>query len=88
VLVDEASMIDLGLMERLVRAVRPDARLVLVGDADQLPSVEAGAVFRELSARAVRLTESHRQDPRAPAGASCAGRRARRSTRATRPRWL
>jgi exodeoxyribonuclease V alpha subunit len=57
-------------MERLVRAVRPDARLVLLGDADQLPSVDAGAVFRELSPRAVRLTHSHRQDPSAPAGAS------------------
>jgi exodeoxyribonuclease V alpha subunit len=70
VLVDEASMIDLGLMERLVRALRPDARLVLVGDADQLPSVDAGAVFRELGPFAVRLTTSHRQDPSAPAGAS------------------
>jgi exodeoxyribonuclease V alpha subunit len=70
VLVDEASMIDLGLMERLVRALRPDARLVLVGDADQLPSVDAGAVFRELAPRAARLTQSHRQDPSAPAGAS------------------
>ncbi len=70
VLVDEASMIDLELMERLARALRPDARLVLLGDADQLPSVDAGAVFRELAPRAVRLTQSHRQDPRAPAGAS------------------
>jgi exodeoxyribonuclease V alpha subunit len=70
VLVDEASMIDLALMERLTRALRPDARLVLVGDADQLPSVDAGAVFRELTAHARRLTQSHRQDPSAPAGAS------------------
>ncbi len=70
VLVDEASMIDLGLMERLARALRPDARLVLLGDADQLPSVDAGAVFRELAPRATRLTQSHRQDPSAPAGAS------------------
>lgn len=70
VLVDEASMVDLALMERLVRALRPDARLVLVGDADQLPSVDAGAVFRELTAHATRLTQSHRQDPSAPAGAS------------------
>jgi exodeoxyribonuclease V alpha subunit len=43
---------------------------VLVGDADQLPSVDAGAVFRELTAPATRLTQSHRQDPSAPAGAS------------------
>jgi exodeoxyribonuclease V alpha subunit len=70
VLVDEASMIDLELMERLARAVRPDARLVLLGDADQLPSVDAGAVFRELGPVAARLTQSHRQDPSAPAGAS------------------
>ncbi len=70
VLVDEASMIDLALMERLLRAVRPDARLVLLGDADQLPSVDAGAVFRELAPRAIRLVQSHRQDPSAPAGAS------------------
>ena len=85
VLVDEASMIDLGLMERLVRAVRPDARLVLLGDADQLPSVDAGAVFRDLAPRAARLTVSHRQDPSAPAGGAVrAGRRARRPRRRRR----
>jgi exodeoxyribonuclease V alpha subunit len=50
VVVDEASMIDLAMMDRLLRALRPDARLVLLGDADQLPSVEAGAVFRDLCA--------------------------------------
>jgi len=62
VVVDEASMIDLALMDRLVRALRDDARLVLLGDADQLPSVEAGAVFRDLCAAlgAVRLTENLR----------------------------
>jgi exodeoxyribonuclease V alpha subunit len=49
VIVDEASMIDLALMERLVAGLRSDAQLVLIGDADQLPSVEAGAVFRELA---------------------------------------
>lgn len=48
VIVDEASMIDLAMMDRLLRALRHDARLVLLGDADQLPSVEAGAVFRDL----------------------------------------
>jgi exodeoxyribonuclease V alpha subunit len=48
VIVDEASMIDLFLMDRLIRAVDPEAHLVLLGDADQLPSVEAGAVLREL----------------------------------------
>lgn len=48
VIVDEASMVDLRLMERLVSALTPTARLVLVGDAHQLPSVDAGAVFRDL----------------------------------------
>ena len=48
VIVDEASMIDLALMDHLLRAVAPDARLVLLGDAEQLPSVDAGAVLRDL----------------------------------------
>ncbi len=58
VVVDEASMVDLAMMDRLLRALRDDARLVLLGDADQLPSVEAGAVFRDLCAgtAAVRLS--------------------------------
>ncbi|MGD0678943.1 MAG: exodeoxyribonuclease V subunit alpha [Polyangiaceae bacterium] len=62
VIVDEASMIDLAMMDRLLRALRPEARLVLVGDADQLPSVEAGAVFRDLCAAldTVRLTRNLR----------------------------
>jgi exodeoxyribonuclease V alpha subunit len=48
VVVDEASMIDLFLMERLISAVDPSARLILLGDAEQLPSVDSGAVFRDL----------------------------------------
>jgi exodeoxyribonuclease V alpha subunit len=48
VIIDEASMIDLALMSKLVNAVRKDARLILLGDADQLVSVETGAVFGEL----------------------------------------
>jgi exodeoxyribonuclease V alpha subunit len=48
VIVDEASMVDLFLMEALFQALEPETRLVLLGDADQLPSVEAGAVFRDL----------------------------------------
>ncbi len=68
VIVDESSMIDLSLMERLVRAVADDARLVLLGDADQLPSIEAGAVFRDLSPLAHRLTRSHRVDATARGG--------------------
>jgi len=50
VIVDEASMIDLAMMDRLVRALPAESRLVLLGDSDQLPSVEAGAVFRDLCA--------------------------------------
>jgi exodeoxyribonuclease V alpha subunit len=48
--VDEASMLDLALATRLVEAVPPGARLILLGDKDQLAAVEAGAVFAELSA--------------------------------------
>jgi exodeoxyribonuclease V alpha subunit len=48
VVVDETSMVSLTLMARLLEAVRPDARLVLVGDPDQLASVEAGAVLADL----------------------------------------
>lgn len=48
--VDEASMLDLALACQLCEAVPPDARLVLLGDKDQLSAVEAGAVFSEISA--------------------------------------
>ncbi|HET8559239.1 MAG TPA: exodeoxyribonuclease V subunit alpha [Marmoricola sp.] len=48
VVVDETSMVSLTLMARLLEAVRPDARLLLVGDADQLASVEAGAVLQDI----------------------------------------
>ena len=48
VVVDETSMVDLPLMSRLFDAVRPEARLVLLGDSDQLASVDAGAVLRDL----------------------------------------
>ncbi|WP_165821131.1 exodeoxyribonuclease V subunit alpha [Nocardioides gansuensis] len=48
VVVDETSMVSLTMMARLLEAVRPDARLVLVGDPDQLSSVEAGAVLSDL----------------------------------------
>lgn len=46
--VDEASMIDLSLMEKLIQAIRPTARLIILGDKDQLASVEAGAIMGEL----------------------------------------
>lgn len=48
VVVDESSMVSLTMMARLLEAVRPDARLVLVGDPDQLSSVDAGAVLTDL----------------------------------------
>jgi exodeoxyribonuclease V alpha subunit len=63
VIVDEGSMIDLFLMERLAGAVADGALLVLLGDADQLPSVEAGAVFRDLAPSGLTLTRSFRMDP-------------------------
>ena len=65
IIVDEASMVDNGLMSALLRAVKPGARIVIIGDADQLPSVGAGNVLRDLleSGRfaTVRLTEIFRQ---------------------------
>ncbi len=50
VVVDETSMVSLTMMARLLEALRPDARLILVGDPDQLASVEAGAVLADLVA--------------------------------------
>jgi exodeoxyribonuclease V alpha subunit len=72
VIIDEASMVGLALMDQLLRALAPDARLVLIGDGDQLPAVDVGSVFRDLVAtgRALRLTRSHRMDPADPAGAA------------------
>jgi exodeoxyribonuclease V alpha subunit len=65
VVVDEASMVDVILANKLVKAVPPGAHLLLVGDVDQLPSVGAGEVLRDLlSARTlpvVRLTKIFRQ---------------------------
>jgi exodeoxyribonuclease V alpha subunit len=48
VIVDETSMVSLSLMARLIEAVRPDARLILVGDPGQLTSIEAGAVLGDI----------------------------------------
>ncbi len=48
IVVDETSMVSLTMMARLLEAVRPEARLLLVGDPDQLASVEAGAVLADL----------------------------------------
>jgi exodeoxyribonuclease V alpha subunit len=63
--VDEASMLDLILANKLIKAVPPGAHLLLVGDVDQLPSVGAGEVLRDLLAAdpipRVRLTQVFRQ---------------------------
>ncbi|WP_406229715.1 exodeoxyribonuclease V subunit alpha [Nocardia sp. NBC_01009] len=50
IVVDETSMVSLTMMSRLLAALRPDTRLVLVGDPDQLASVDAGAVLADLVA--------------------------------------
>jgi exodeoxyribonuclease V alpha subunit len=63
--VDEASMVDVMLMQALVKAVPPEAALLIVGDIDQLPSVGPGQVLADVIASAavpvVRLTEVFRQ---------------------------
>ncbi|MEU2035371.1 exodeoxyribonuclease V subunit alpha [Nocardia amamiensis] len=56
VVVDETSMVSLTMMSRLLAALRPDTRLVLVGDPDQLASVDAGAVLADLVAGPVAAT--------------------------------
>ncbi|MEU6763453.1 ATP-dependent RecD-like DNA helicase [Streptomyces sp. NPDC046853] len=66
VVVDEASMLDLLLANKLVKAVAPGAHLLFVGDVDQLPSVGAGEVLRDMLSEqspvpAVRLTHIFRQ---------------------------
>lgn len=75
VIVDETSMVSLPLMARLIDALRPDTRLVLVGDPDQLESVDVGAILADLVAaqqcdaligRVVALTENRRFDGRSP----------------------
>jgi exodeoxyribonuclease V alpha subunit len=66
--IDEASMVDVRLYHAVVRALPPEATLVLTGDVDQLPSVGPGAVLADLiasgAARVVRLTEVFRQAAR------------------------
>ena len=65
IIIDEASMLDLMLTEALCNAIKPGTRLILVGDADQLPSVGAGNVLADLIDSdyfyITRLTEIHRQ---------------------------
>ncbi len=66
IIIDEMSMVDIFLMRSLLRAVTPGTRLIMVGDADQLPSVGAGNVLKDILesgvAPAVKLTEIFRQD--------------------------
>ena len=68
IIVDEASMLDLSLTSALLRAMRRGARLILIGDSDQLPSVGAGNILADLIAseriKTVRLTEIFRQSNR------------------------
>lgn len=65
VIVDEASMIDVLLMNNLIKALKKDTKLIIVGDADQLPSVGAGTVLKDIIeskvAETVQLTEIYRQ---------------------------
>lgn len=49
IVIDEASMIDLAMMSKLVAAIKPSARLILLGDKEQLASVEAGTVLADLT---------------------------------------
>ncbi|WP_415977102.1 exodeoxyribonuclease V subunit alpha [Rhodococcus sp. 077-4] len=58
IVVDETSMVSLTMMCRLLEAARPESRLILVGDPDQLTSVDAGAVLADLVARPVTGTEN------------------------------
>lgn len=77
VIVDEASMMSLSMMNRLLSALRPDTELWLVGDPDQLASVEAGSVLADiargakressvLNGRYTELTEQHRFSSESP----------------------
>jgi exodeoxyribonuclease V alpha subunit len=65
VIVDEASMVDVALLDAVLRAMPAEAALILVGDADQLPSIGPGQVLHDILASArvpsVRLTQIHRQ---------------------------
>lgn len=86
VVVDEASMVDMALMAKLLAAVAPSAAVVLVGDSEQLASVEAGSILGDICAAAeqgagtreglahavVRLRESHRFSGQSGIGALAA----------------
>ncbi len=77
IVVDEASMVDLGLMRQLLNAAPLEATVLIVGDPDQLSSVEAGSVLRDLvmasaetrwSGRVTLLTRTHRYDEKQALG--------------------
>ena len=70
VVVDEASMIDVAMMYRLTDALAPDARLLLLGDRDQLASVEAGAVLADICSGTGRLSPAFRARVAAVTGES------------------
>jgi exodeoxyribonuclease V alpha subunit len=72
VIVDESSMVDLVLMDRLLAALPASTPLVLLGDADQLPSVGAGSVFLDLGAHATRLEHGFRTGGSGAAGQAIA----------------
>lgn len=65
IIVDEASMMDLPLASRLITSMQDDARIIIVGDVDQLPSVGPGQVLKDLidsrEIKTIRLTKIHRQ---------------------------
>ncbi len=65
IIVDEASMMDLPIASRLITSMQPDARMIIVGDVDQLPSVGPGQVLKDLidsrEIKTIRLNKIHRQ---------------------------
>ncbi len=65
IIIDEMSMVDVILMNNLLKAIKPGTRLILVGDVDQLPSVGAGNVLKDIisagAINTVKLTEIYRQ---------------------------
>ena len=70
VIVDETSMVDITLMHGLLSALRPECRLILVGDPDQLPSVGPGNLFSDLYTTGLNpwftIPRKYRQPPRTP----------------------
>ncbi len=72
VIIDESSMVDIYIMERLLNALDAKTQLILLGDADQLPSVSSGAVFKDLleilPQHRINLTQSYRMREDDPNG--------------------